>query len=39
MKKTYGIVRISSTSQSEKNGGTGVEFQIEKINHYALFND
>ena len=39
MKKTYGIVRISSTSQSEKNGGTGVEFQIEKINQYALFND
>ena len=38
MKKTYGIVRISSTSQNQKNGGTGVEFQIEKINQYALFN-
>lgn len=39
MKKTYGIVRISTTSQSELNGGTGVEFQTKKLNQYAELND
>ena len=39
MKKTFGIVRISSSTQNEKNGGTGVEFQTNKLNQYAQFND
>jgi len=39
MKKTYGIVRISSISQNEKNGGTSVEFQSKKLNQYAILND
>ena len=39
MKKTYGIVRISSVSQNELNGGTGVEFQSTKLKQYAEFND
>ena len=39
MKKTYGIVRISSVSQNELNGGTGVEFQSKKIKQYAELND
>ena len=39
MKKTFGIVRISSVSQNEKNGGTGVEFQTTKLKQYAKLND
>jgi site-specific DNA recombinase len=39
IKKTYGLVRISSHSQNEKNGGTGVEFQTKKLNQYAELND
>ena len=39
MKKTFGIVRISSVSQNEENGGTGVEFQTKKLNQYAELND
>ena len=36
---TYGLVRISSHIQSEKNGGTGVEFQTNKLSQYATLND
>jgi site-specific DNA recombinase len=39
IKKTYGLVRISSHSQNEENGGTGVEFQTKKLNQYAELND
>ena len=39
MKHTYGVVRISSVSQNELNGGTGVEFQTKKIKQYADLND
>ena len=39
MKKTYGIVRISSVSQNETNGGTSVEYQSKKIKQYAELND
>ena len=39
MKKTYGVVRISSVSQNEINGGTGVEFQTNKLKAYAELND
>ena len=38
-KKTYALVRISSTTQSEKNGGTGVEYQTKRIKQYADLND
>lgn len=36
---TYGLVRISSHIQSEKNGGTGIEYQNEKLYQYATLND
>jgi len=36
---TYGLVRISSHIQSEKNGGTGVEFQSNKLSQYSTLND
>ena len=39
MKRTFGLIRISSTTQSEKNGGTGLEFQRNKISQYAELND
>ena len=39
MKRTFGLIRISSTTQSEKNGGTGLEFQRNKITQYAELND
>lgn len=39
MKKTYVVVRISSVSQSELNGGTGVEFQTTKLKQYADLHD
>ena len=39
MKKTFGIVRISSVTQNEANGGTGVEFQTKKLKQYAELND
>ena len=38
-KKTVLLVRISSVSQNELNGGTGVEFQTTKLKQYAEFND
>lgn len=39
MKRTFGLIRISSTTQSEKNGGTGLEFQRNKISQYTELND
>jgi site-specific DNA recombinase len=39
MKRTYGLIRISSTSQNEENGGTGVEFQTKKLIQYSELND
>ena len=38
-KRAFGLSRISSTIQSEKNGGTGLEFQSKKIKQYADLND
>ncbi len=32
---TYGLIRISSHIQSEKNGGTGLKFQSNRIKQYA----
>jgi DNA invertase Pin-like site-specific DNA recombinase len=36
---TYGLVRISSHIQSEKNGGTSIQYQTEKIKQYSDLND
>ena len=39
MIKTYGLVRISTNLQSTENGGTGIQFQSEKLSQYAKLND
>ena len=39
MIKTYGLVRISTKLQSDENGGTGIQFQSEKLSQYAKLND
>ena len=36
---TYGLVRVSTKLQSEENGGTGIQFQSEKLSQYATLND
>lgn len=38
-RNTYSLVRISTTLQSEEKGGTGVQFQTEKLSQYANLND
>lgn len=38
-KRAVGIVRISTTLQTEENGGTGVQFQTEKLTQYSNLND
>ena len=37
--KSVGLVRISSVSQSEKYGGTGIEFQSKKLQEYSNLMD
>jgi len=39
MKKAVSLVRISTTIQSEENGGTGVQFQTEKLLQFSNLND
>ena len=39
MKNTFSLVRVSTTIQSEENGGTGIPFQTEKLSQYANLND
>ena len=39
MKNTYSLVRVSTTLQAEENGGTGIQFQTEKLSQYATLND
>ncbi|MDP7095585.1 MAG: recombinase family protein, partial [Candidatus Marinimicrobia bacterium] len=39
MKNTFSLVRISTIIQSEENGGTGIQFQTEKLSQYATLND
>ena len=39
MKNTFSLVRISTSIQSEENGGTGIQFQTEKLSQYATLND
>ena len=39
MKKAVSLVRISTTLQSEENGGTGVQFQTDKLVQYSNLND
>ena len=38
MKNTFSLVRISTSIQSEENGGTGIPFQKEKLTQYATLN-
>ena len=39
MKNTFSLVRISTSIQSEENGGTGIPFQKEKLSQYSTLND
>tara|TARA_A100000164_G_C21866945_1_gene753062 strand:+ start:242 stop:1063 length:822 start_codon:yes stop_codon:yes gene_type:complete len=39
LKKAVSLVRISTTLQSEEHGGTGVQFQTEKLLHFSTLND
>lgn len=39
MKNTIGLVRISTILQTEENGGTGVQFQTDKLTQYSNLND
>ena len=39
MKNTFSLVRISTSIQSEENGGTGIQFQTEKLSQYSKLND
>ena len=38
-KNTIGLTRVSTYRQSELAGGTGIEFQSDKLTQYATFND
>lgn len=37
--KTIALVRISTSLQTEEMGGTGVQYQTEKLSQYATLND
>lgn len=39
MKNTYSLVRVSTILQTEENGGTGIQFQTEKLSQYSKLND
>jgi site-specific DNA recombinase len=39
MKKSVGLLRISTELQTEKNGGTSLQIQHEKISQYIKLND
>jgi len=39
MNKTFALTRVSTTLQSEENGGTGIQFQTEKLSQYSTLND
>ena len=38
-KNAIGISRVSTKNQSEEHGGTGIQFQEDKLNQYAEFHD
>ena len=39
MKNTFSLVRVSTILQTEENGGTGIQFQTEKLSQYATLNN
>ena len=39
MSRAVSLIRISTTLQTEEKGGTGVQFQTEKLSQYATLND
>ena len=39
MSRAISLIRISTILQTEKNGGTGIQFQTEKLSQYATLND
>ena len=39
MSKTIGLVRISTTLQMEEHGGTGVQFQTDKLIQYSKLHE
>jgi len=39
IRKSVGLVRVSSHTQDDLNGGTGLQFQEEKINQYCKLHD
>ena len=39
MKNTFSLVRVSTILQTEENGGTGIQFQTEKLSQYSTLND
>ena len=39
LNKTIALVRVSTIGQTEEKGGTGIQFQTEKLSQYAILND
>ena len=39
MKNTFSLVRVSSQIQTEEHGGTGIQFQTEKLSQYATLHN
>ena len=37
--RAISIVRVSTILQTDENGGTGIQFQTEKLQQYADLND
>ena len=37
--RAFGLVRVSTQLQTEEHGGTGIQFQSEKLTQYANLND
>ena len=37
--RAYGLVRVSTQLQTEEHGGTGIQFQSEKLHQYSILND
>ncbi|MBT5758822.1 MAG: recombinase family protein [Candidatus Marinimicrobia bacterium] len=39
LNKTIALVRVSTIGQTEEKGGTGIQFQTEKLSQYVTLND
>ncbi|MBT4808683.1 MAG: hypothetical protein HON84_02025, partial [Candidatus Marinimicrobia bacterium] len=37
--KSVALIRVSTTLQTEENGGTSIQLQTEKLNQYADLHD